>query len=491
LRGKSVFMDNRNRIGWVLILTLYASAGDAQVRVPRLVSDGMVLQRDMPIRIWGWASAGEKVTVSFDGETAQAEAGDNGKWVATLGPRKAGGPYTMDINGINHIWLKNILVGEVWICTGGANMGLPMEKVKERYADLIAHADNPQIRQFRVGMLYDFRGPRDNVAPGGHWEAASAETIGSFSALSYLFARELYNYFHVPIGVIEASAGEAPAEAWLSAGALRFFPDLLTSAERYADSTFPEGKMPGDPMAPEGLFNGMIAPIATSTVRGILCYQGEANVPKAQDYQSLFLALITDWRQHWGMPALPFVYVQLGGYGPLKDQPEESQWAVLREAQRNALALPGTAMVVTADLDQEEGGPRDKAEVVRRMLLAAESLAYEKANIIYTGPLYHSMKVHGDRVHIEFDEINNGLIVRNGGEMHGFALAGEDNKFYPAKASIEGKIVVVQSDQVPHPMSVRYGWADNPAGINLFNRDILFKDGLPAPPFEGKARVRR
>src|SRR5580704_3941628 len=125
-------MDNRNRIGWVLILTLYASAGDAQVRVPRLVSDGMVLQRDMPIRIWGWASAGEKVTVSFDGETAQAEAGDNGKWVATLGPRKAGGPYTMDINGINHIWLKNILVGEVWVCTGGANMGLPMEKVKER-----------------------------------------------------------------------------------------------------------------------------------------------------------------------------------------------------------------------------------------------------------------------------------------------------------------------------------------------------------------------
>ena len=148
-------------------------------------------------------------------------------------------------------------------------------------------------------------------------------------------------------------------------------------------------------------------------------------------------------------------------------------------------------VVVTADLDQEEGGPRDKAEVVRRMLLAAESVAYDKANIIYTGPLYHSMKVHGDRVHIEFDEINNGLIVKNGVELHGFTVAGADDKFYPAKASIEGKIVIVQSDQVPQPMSVRYGWADNPAGINLFNRDILFKDGLPAPPFEGKARVRK
>jgi sialate O-acetylesterase len=340
-------------------------------------------------------------------------------------------------------------------------------------------------------LLYDFNGPRDNVAPGGHWEAASAETILSFSAFSYLFARELYNYFHVPVGIIEASAGEAPAEAWLSAGALKFFPDLLTAAARYADSTFPEGRTPADTMAPEGLFNGMIAPIANSTVRGILCYQGEGNVPKAQDYQSLFLALITDWRQHWREPALPFVFVQLAGYGQSKDQPEESQWAALREAQRNVLALPGTAMVVTADLEQQGGSPRNKEEVARRMLLAAESAAYEKANIIYTGPLYHSMKVHGNRVHIEFDEVSNGLIVKNGGELHGFTLAGEDNIFYPAKATIEGKIVVVESGQVPHPAAVRYGWADNPAGINLFNRDILFKDGLPASPFEGKARARK
>jgi sialate O-acetylesterase len=482
-------MTDKKWVGLTLCLTLSAYVGMAQVRVPRLVSDGMVLQRDLPIRIWGWASPGEKVTVKFDGETASSDAEDNGKWVVTLKPRKAGGPYNMDIDGINHIWLKNILVGEVWVCTGRANMQLPMEKVKERYADLIAHADD-QIRQFRVGLIYDFKGPRQNATPA-HWESANPTSVLSFSAIGYLFARQLRDYFHVPVGIIDASAAEAPAEAWLSAEALRFFPDYQAAAAKYADSAYTEGMTPADSMAPEGLFNGMIAPIDTYTVRGVVSYQGEGNVSRADGYAALWPAFITDWRQHWGVSDLPFIYIQLAAFGKSPAQVEDSRWAVLREAQRTTMQLPGTGMVVTADLEQNgDGEPIDKVEVARRILLMAESIAYSKPNIIFTGPLYHSMKVHGDRVHIEFDEINTALIVKGGGELHGFAVAGDDGKYYPAHAAIEGKVVIAWSEQVPHPTAVRYGWADDPAGINLFNRDILFQDGLPAPPFEGHAKAR-
>lgn len=472
-------------------LLLSGPASFAQIRVPRLVSDGMVLQREMPLRIWGFGTPGNKVTVKFDGETASGVTGDDGKWIVQLSPKKAGGPYTMDIDGINHIWLKNILVGEVWFCSGQYNMQLPMEKVKKQYAEVIAHASDVPVRQFYIAQHYDYKAPRTNVS-GGHWETADSSTVLSFSALGYLFARELYEKYHCPVGLINACVGDAPAEAWLSPDALRQLPEYASAATRYADSVFPEGTGPADRMAPGGLFNGMIAPADTYTVRGILWYQGEANVAKASEYTGLFPALIDDWRRNWAEGDLPFLYVQLEAHGPVQQQTEDSQWANLREAQRMALELPGTGMTVTDDLDADGHlQPQDFEEISRRLMLSAEGIAYGKRDIIFTGPLYSSMKAHGNKVHVLFTEANTGLIAKGGGDLKGFAIAGPDDKFVPAQAITDGKKVIVWSDQVTQPMAVRYAWGDNPYGANLFNRDILFKDGLPAPPFAGRARVRK
>jgi sialate O-acetylesterase len=490
IAGNPFCMSSIKWAGWLsLWLVLSGPTVSAQIRVPRLVSDGMVLQRDIPLRIWGFASPGEKVTVKFAGETASGAADDAGKWVVHLAPKKAGGPFTMDIDGINHVWIKNILVGEVWVLAGQAGMAMPMEKVKDKYVDLIAKAGDAPIRQFLVPLRYDFKEPRNNPAPGAKWEPATPGSVLSFSALGYLFARALYAEYKIPIGLINVCAPDAPAEAWLSRDALRVFPEYAAAAVRYVDSTFKDGTGPADAMAPGGLFNGMIAPVCTQTVRGIIWYQGEANVSKPAEYGSLLPLLINDWRRNWNEGGLPFLYIQAPANGPVKDAAGESRWAELREAQRMALSLPATAMIVSADLGDAGDVPgQNREELSRRLLLSAENIAYGKKNFISSGPLYHSMKVHGDRVHINFNEVNTGLIVKGGGDLKGFTIAGEDGHFVPAQASIDGKIVVVWSEQVPHPVTVRYAWADNPAGANLYNRDILFKDGLPAPSFVGRAR---
>jgi sialate O-acetylesterase len=472
-----------------LFLLLSGSAVIAQVRVPRLVSDGMVLQRDMPLRVWGFASPGERVTVKFVGETVSGVTDDNGKWVVQLSPKKAGGPFTMDINGINHIWLKNILVGDVWVLSGQTGMAMPMSTVKEKYADLIAHADNSSIRQFLVPLRYDFKAPRDNTPSGVHWESATPASVLSFSALGYFFARAMYDEYHVPVGLINVCAPDAPAEAWLSRDGLRVVPQYAAVAARYTDSVFKEGTGPADPMAPGGLFNGMIYPVCSQTVRGIIWFQGEANLGKAAEYTTLLPLLINDWRRWWAEGSLPFLYIQAPAHGPAKEVTDESPWADLREAQRMAMSLPNTAMIVSADCgDVADVAGQNREEISKRLLLSAESIAFEKKNFISSGPLFHSMKVRGDRVHLNFTEVNTGLSVKGGGELKGFTVAGEDGHFVTAQASIEGKSVVVWSEKVSHPVAVRYGWADNPASANLYNRDILFKDGLPAPAFSGHVK---
>lgn len=452
-----------------------------------MVGDGMVLQRDMPIRIWGFASPGEVVRVRFDGETVTGVTGDDGKWVAVMAPKKAGGPFTMDIDGINHVWLKNIMVGEVWFCTGQYVLQLPLERVKDKYAGLITHAGDVPVRRFVIHEHYDYKGPRNNVS-GGHWETADASSAAGFSVLEYLFALQVYERYRVPVGLIDACVADAPAEAWLSPEALRLFPAEASIANRYADSVFPEGNGPADRMAPGGLYNGMIAPAATYTIRGILSYHGEADVRKADKYAEVFPVLVGDWRRHWGEGQLPVLYVQLEGHGPVVPGPQESAWAAVREVQREALSLPAMGMAVAADLNPSGNEyPEDLDELAKRLFLAAESVAYGKKDFIYTGPVYDNMKAHGDKIHVMFSDAGSDLIVRGGGELKGFTIAGEDNRFVPAKAVIDGKKLIVWSDSVAKPVAVRYGWADNPYGANLSNRDILFKDGLPAPTFSGRA----
>src|SRR5882757_7108115 len=211
-----------------------------QVKLPRLISDGMVLQRGVEIKAWGWAGPGETITVKFDGETQSAVTGDDGKWLVVLKPRRAGGPYVMNIEGINHIMVKNILVGDVWVCSGQSNMELPMERVKEKYADVIAHAANPSIRQFKVATRYNFISPVDDLS-SGNWEAADSATVLRFTAVGYFFAKSLFDKYHVPIGLINTSVGGSPAQAWLSERALHAFPDYLEIAGRYKDSAYPNG----------------------------------------------------------------------------------------------------------------------------------------------------------------------------------------------------------------------------------------------------------
>jgi sialate O-acetylesterase len=467
----------------------------SQVRVPRLVSDGMVLQRGTNIRIWGWAGPGEEITVEFDGEKAKTVTNDAGRWALLLGPRKPGGPYNMEIDGINHIELRNVFVGDVWLCSGQSNMEMSMEQVKEKYPEVIAQSKNDLIRQFRVPLRYDFNEPHDNVA-SGRWEAANPATVLSFSAVAYFFAREIYDRYKVPVGLINNAVGGSPAEAWLDADALREFPMAEAVAARYANSAYRDSIAAADKAAgkesyfqfqPGGLFNGMLFPVVNYTVKGVIWYQGEANVSRAVEYRRLFSALITDWRRNFPQPELPFLFVQLPNYMPVKEQPEESSWAELREAQRLTLSLPLTGMAVTTDLGETNNiHPLNKEGVAKRLFLAAERVAYDKINFISSGPLYHSIHIRHNKIHVSFDDVEGGLIVKGGGELHGFAIAGADNHFVWAKAIISGKSVIVWSDQVPQPVAVRYAWADNPEGANLYNRDALFQDGLPASPFEGR-----
>jgi sialate O-acetylesterase len=641
---------NKKIIGSAIFccVLLISQAVFCQVKLPLLVSDGMVLQRDADVKIWGWADANEKIAVSFNGKTYNTAAGADGKWAVILSGLKAGGPFTIDINADNHITLKDILVGEVWVCSGQSNMELPMNRVKYRYPDVVANADNPNIRQFVVPHIYDFMAPRDDFKSGS-WVSANPKSVLEFTAVGYFFAKELYEKYHVPIGLINASFGGSPAQAWLSEDALKAFPDYLQTAKKFKDSnyinqivekdkavsdawysriqqldkglgkgqkpwfdvnydasqwatmnvpgywadgnmgnvngvvwfrkeidvpvsmtgqpamlwlgrvvdgdfTYVNGKLVGsvsyqyppriydipsdllkagknvivvrvinnsgrggfvldkpyhlstagqtidlkgqwqyrlgatmEPLPgktfiewqPEGLYNGMIAPLLNYKIKGVIWYQGESNTAKPSEYQKLFSAVIADWRGKWNQGDFPFLYVQLANFMEVKVSPSESGWAELRDAQLKTLAVPNAAMAVTIDLGEwNDIHPLNKEDVGKRLALAAQKVAYGEEKTVYSGPIYQSMKIEGNKIVLTFTNTGGGLTAKGGGELKYFAIAGADKKFVWAKAKIEGNKVVVWDDQLTNPVAVRYAWADNPEGANLYN-----KEGLPASPF--------
>ena len=629
---------------YVLIIS---QAAFCEIRLPRLMSDGMVLQRGDCAKIWGWAAADEKVTITFNGKTYSNTPGTDGKWAVMLSELKAGGPYSMEITGSNHITLENILIGEVWVCSGQSNMDLPMSRVEERYADVIANSNNPAIRRFFVSKRYDFNTPQEDLE-SGFWESANPQSVLNFTATGYFFAKALYEKYKVPIGLIHASVGGSPAEAWLSEDALKEFPTYLKTAEKFkdgnylkqiadkdkavsdawygllqqkdkgmadgqkpwfdptydasdwatmnvpgywadgplgnvngvvwfrkeinvpasmtrkparlllgrvvdSDRTYVNGKFVGsvsyqypprkydlpenllktgkniivvrvvnntgrggflldkpyqlsaaghtidlkgpwqcklaatmEPLPgktfiewqPLGLYNGMIAPLLNYTIKGVIWYQGESNTGRPREYHKLFPALIADWRQKWGRGDFPFLYVQLANYMQVKDQPSESNWAELREAQLKTLAVPNTAMAVAIDIGEwNDVHPLNKEDVGKRLALGAQKVAYGDETVVYSGPIYRSMKTVGNKITLTFTHIGSGLIAR-GGELKYFAIAGADKKFVWAKAKIQGNKVIVRNDDIANPVAVRYAWADNPEGANLYN-----KEGLPASPF--------
>jgi len=608
----------------------------------------MILQRDAKVNVWGWAAPREKVLITFAGKKYKATTGADGKWSVQLAPSRAGGPHKMNIDASNHLILKDILVGDVWFCSGQSNMVHQMKLHNVRYANDIASANYPEIRHFWVPNNTNLSGPQTDIADG-YWKGANSNDVNEFSAVAYFFAKSIYEKYHVPIGLINASVGGTPIEAWSSEEGLKDFPNILATVTKNKDTayinssnrnatagnrvirqedkgltgstpwydpnyiakgwrtinipgywedqgikdldgtvwyrreidvpasmttlpakvflgrivdadvlyvngkqvgstsymypqrryTLPSGTLkPGKnlfvirvtnnfgkggfvpdkpyqliagndtidlkgywqykvglvnirqkgiggrgPIAaqnqPTALYNAMVAPLVNYTIRGFLWYQGETNAGQPDEYAKLQPAMIADWRSKWNQPDAAFLYVQLPNYMEMSYQPTESQWAAFREAQLKSLAVPKTGMAVAIDLGEwNDIHPDRKKEVGERLALAAEKVAYGETGVVYSGPLYKLATREAGKIVVSFSDIGSGLITNDGEEPGEFAIAGADKRFVWAKTKIDGDKVVVWNEDVPDPKYVRYAWADNPGGANLYN-----KEGLPASPF--------
>ena len=651
-------MTKKIKLRKLIFLALFIStASFGNVKLPKLVSDGMVLQRNAKVNIWGWASGGEKISVHFIDNTYHATADKDGNWNIILSDLKAGGPYDMQIEADNSITLKDILVGDVWVCSGQSNMGLTLGSVRDLYENEIDHLNNPFIRQFFTFPWPDFNG-RQNDYRFGKWERVDSENVRSITAVGYFFAKYLYDKYKVPVGLIHVSMGGSSTEAWISEESIKSFPvyyeelqkfqepgypdtirkqdneridrwkDLLwkndagykdpqgswsetdlntsdwdtahvpgywanttklgpvngvvwyrrkfnvppamagkparlifgrivdcdsvyingkfvgTTGSQYAERDYkiPDGVLkageniiivrvvnynrydggfvPGkkyeiitdddtvnlagrwkyrlgataDPLAdavftgkiPAGLFNSGVAPMLNYSIKGVVWYQGESNTSRAFEHFDLFKLLIKDWRKNWKEGNFPFLYVQLPNFVEVNVEDTKYDWAYFRESQLKALSVPNTGMAVTIDVGEyNDIHPKNKKPVGYRLALAAEKVAYGDDSVVYSGPVYKSMTIEGDKIVLSFDHTGSGLIAQNGGLLKWFEICGKDDEFYPAQAKIipgtlpgENNKIVVWSNKVPAPVAVRYAWANNPQGADLYN-----KEGLPASPF--------
>jgi sialate O-acetylesterase len=488
------------------VLLCVASSGE--VKLPSLLSDHMVVQRDTPIHFWGWAGPGEQVTVTFHGQTKAAAADPLGHWHVYLSPAAAGGPFEATVAGANTIVLHDVLVGDVWLASGQSNMEFAVHQLAPDEAKgVLAHADLPNIRLIRFEHAQSQWPLEDSQNTG--WAASTAENAKDFSAVAFYFAQELSEREKVPVGVIESSWGGTSIEAWTSlqamgsdaalapiialrgrrmeretdAQTLRRQEQAAAAAARAKGRPEPPGTWrPLPPMWGTGdLFNAMIAPLTPFAIRGVIWYQGEANTPRRGSrldgepelYGRQLETMIRDWRSRWGQGNLPFFYVQLASF---KSDATEEDWAVVREGQRQALALRNTGMAVTIDIgNPDDVHPLDKKDVAARLALIARDMVFDEP-VEFSGPLSREVTRDGNGLRVWF-AYTKGMEAR-GGEPKSFELAGADGKFQPARARIEGSTVYVESSTVKQPMAVRYGWANDP-DCNIFNGA-----GLPASPFE-------
>jgi len=637
-------------MNWIkIILFIFLSIqANASITLPRFISNGMVLQRNTAIPIWGWGAAGEKIEITFKGKTYSTITGADKKWKVNLDASKEGGPYALNVKGTNLIQVEDILVGDVWFCSGQSNMEYELYKAAEKYPTEIANSKNDQIRNFQVKRNHSFS-PLDNVTSIKGWEKASPETVPNFSAIAYFYAVKLYEKYHVPIGLINASYGGTPAEAWVPEAALVNYPkyynrtnffklesniDSVTKSDKvyndfwnqqvasldegnkvdwknksfdasswpivtipsfWQEKILPEVKagtvwfkkdiqvskkyagqtarlrlgniimkdvtyingikvgttsnkhapryylinntilkegmntitvqvtnemgdagfikdkryqleigdtiiyLNGDwkyklgvAVAPfkrdsltklfcEGaaLYNAMIHPLVGYGIKGVIWYQGEANQSKAKEYRTLFPDLITSWRTSWGQGDFPFLWAQLANINKPKTLPSESKLAELQDAQSNTLNLPMTGMAVLNDIGEwNDVHPMNKLEAANRMYLASLKVAYNENNIVYSGPTLLKTEVKDSSIVLYFDNIGSGLIAKGGGKLAHFAIATENKKYIWADAYIQDNKVIVSNKMMDHPKYVRYAWADNPVGANLYN-----KEGLPASCF--------
>ncbi len=624
---------------------LFSTSIQAEVKLPSLVSNGMVLQRDQSIKIWGWANAGEEINLTFKNQKYTAKTDSDRNWEIKLDPQQAGGPFTMKINNKE---LVDIWIGDVWLCSGQSNMEATMGRsnIKAIYADVIANSNYPMIKQFTVNRGMAFI-PVSDVSSDQGWVSANPETVLSFSAVGFFFAKDLYEKYKVPIGIINSSVGGTPVQSWVNSESLKSFPEYDQISQRFKDTaevartlkahqiktenwnkaiteddlgvnekwfletdnheanwdsvadinklgekvnfpkygsmwfkteidipanlsektailslgsmltqdeTYINGKQVGAmnssytdrnyviapgvlraginklvirlispttglgfnpknlyqikfdqdsiPLnqtwkykfgveleqlpkgnglslhSPTAYYYSMIEPMANYNIKGIAWYQGESNIPKPEQYEELLSSLIKVWRKDWQQPDLPFVYVQLANYSPTGVEPEISKWALLREAQTKVLKVPHTAMAVIHDIGEKEDiHPANKQDVGKRLALAAQKVAYHE-DLVYSGPMYRSIKVSKQKVYVSFDHVGSGLKCV-GAKLNQFSISADGKNFVKAEAKIVGKRVVVWSKNIEKPVAVRYAWADSPDGANLYN-----EEGLPASSFK-------
>ena len=446
-----------------LVLASFATASSAAVKPVALFSDNAVLQQGVATPVWGTAADGERVTVEFQGQNVSTTARD-GKWAVRLGPLKAGGPFTMTISGQNKLEINNLLVGEVWVCSGQSNMAFTVSKVQDA-EKVIAGSADPQLRLFSVPRAHGDT-PVDDV--NARWYECGPESVPDFTVVGYFFGRDLRKTLNVPVGLINCSYGGTMAQGWMRKQVVDADPEFSRVIRKGANK-------PG-PSEPGRLYNSMVHPLIPYAIKGVIWYQGEANRTDAYRYRKIFPALIRNWRQDWGQPDLPFLFVQLAPYGPRPDTPEEQTVPVLRESQLiTSKTVSNAAMAVITDCGHLTIHPTNKEPVGHRLALAARAIAY-KQDVAYKGPTYASVDFKGNRAVLSFTDTRGGLVAR-AGELTGFTVAGNDAKFFSARASIVGDKVVVSSPLVPTLVAVRYGWSSYPE-VNLFN-----KAGLPASPF--------
>lgn len=607
-----------------LTMTCFPASLVAQIRLPHMVSDKMVLQRDTELKIWGWATPGDKVTVRFRGSYYDTEPGADGKWSVTLPPQQAGGPFLMEIN---EIVIRDILVGDVWFCSGQSNQETPIARLTDMFPEINV-SNNHMIRHYKVPTQQSVESLCENIPGGARWHSATASEVMNWTALAYFFAQESYAHNKVPVGMLVSSLGGSAIESWISQEHLKEFPQLILDKEALegmkeaerdkgsgkwnsmdyddsdwqtmqipgtwrangirakgvvwhrkefelpasmerkhaklylgtlvdSDSVFINGrfvgstsymypprkydipagilrqgknnitvkltaqsgngeftadkpyKIVGDDVeisltgtwkykigrdreeskqyaerlknrrtAGSGLYNGMIHPVRDYKVSGVIWYQGESNSGRSKEYAPLLQSLITNWRELWNMPELPFLLVQLPNFMPKSEQPSESGWAGIREAQlKIAKEVSHTALAVTYDTGEwNDIHPLNKKDVAHRLFLGARKLLYGE-KVVSSGPIYKEMKVEGNKIVLTFTETGGGLTCKGKSLKH-FAIAGEERKFVWADAVIKGNKVIVSSPEVENPVAVRYAWANNPEEANLTN-----KEGLLASPF--------
>jgi sialate O-acetylesterase len=496
-----------------LLVAYLGVAASADVRLPGIFGDHMVIQQKMTVPVWGWADSGERVTVSLAGQTKTATANPQGKWCVELDALQAGGPHVLTVKGNNAVKIEDVLVGEVWIGSGQSNMAMTVSRSKDFEKEKAA-AGLPKLRMFTVKRK-TAETPQSDCE--GQWQVSSPETVGGFSAAAYFFGRELHKELGVPVGMINSSWGGTPVQAWTSLAVQEKLPALRpmlaqwekniaaydpTAAKaryeralaawkeraakaRAAGKPAPRRPRPPvnprlNPHRPASLYNGMIVPLVPYAIRGVIWYQGESNAGhyEAGLYGLQLRAMVTSWRKVWGEGDFPFLWVQLPNFHRPQEQPSEpSGWVTVRDEMFKSLSLANTGMAVTVDIGEADNiHPKDKQDVGKRLALWALSTTYGK-DVCGSGPLYKSMEKRDGQIVLHFDHVCGGLVATGGGPLKGFAVAGADMKFVWANAKIEGDTVVVSSPEVMHPAAVRYAWADNPR-CNLAN-----KAGLPASPF--------